>query len=178
MKTIRHAHLRKRNGKVCRVKTHRMNSKRRKTQELSKCWSCKKLGNPDISDCGHCDSYSNYEPYTSRKAIKLTTGQVLNNSKDIEKYNKIRDKVRKELSFMKDEDESERQIEIAEKRMENLPYEDEEEPYDTSKRSKTLKFKSEEDYKKWLAYGHIHGAFKKPGHQKITIAGKAHKVKH
>jgi hypothetical protein len=44
---------------------------------------------------------------------------------------------------------------------------------------KTLHFKSKSGYQKWLAYGHMHGAFKKvPGHQKIVIHGKSHKVKH
>jgi len=42
-----------------------------------------------------------------------------------------------------------------------------------------IDFKSKEDYNKWLAYGHIHGQFKKtPGNQKIRIGGKVHKVKH
>lgn len=42
-----------------------------------------------------------------------------------------------------------------------------------------MKFKSKEGYRKWLAYGHIHGDFERtPGHQKVTIAGKPHKVKH
>lgn len=43
----------------------------------------------------------------------------------------------------------------------------------------TLHFKSKQGYKKWLAYGHIHGDFKRVvGSQKIVIAGHAHKVKH
>lgn len=56
-----------------------------------------------------------------------------------------------------------------------------------------LKFKSKEAYRKWLAYGHIRtktglkvrarkgrkSVFAAtPGHQKISIAGKMHKVKH
>ena len=40
-------------------------------------------------------------------------------------------------------------------------------------------FKSKEAYRKWLAYGHLSGVFKKtPGHQKVTIKGKPHRVKH
>lgn len=54
-------------------------------------------------------------------------------------------------------------------------------------------FKSKEGYRKWLAYGHIRskrgldvhaGKGRKsvfeatPGHQKIVIRGKVHKVKH
>ncbi len=42
-----------------------------------------------------------------------------------------------------------------------------------------VNFKNKEDYAKWLAYGHIHGAFDKtPGNQKVSIAGKSHKVEH
>jgi hypothetical protein len=40
-------------------------------------------------------------------------------------------------------------------------------------------FKSKAAYKRWLAYGHMSGEFEEtPGHQKITIKGKPHKVKH
>jgi len=40
-------------------------------------------------------------------------------------------------------------------------------------------FKSEADYKKWLAYGHMQGAFKaSPGHTPVSIKGKPHTVKH
>jgi len=43
----------------------------------------------------------------------------------------------------------------------------------------TLNFKTKAGYRKWLAFGHIHKVFKKtPGHQKITIRGKPHKVFH
>ena len=43
----------------------------------------------------------------------------------------------------------------------------------------TKNFKSGSAYKKWLAYGHASGEFKKsPGHQKIKIKGKGKKVKH
>lgn len=43
----------------------------------------------------------------------------------------------------------------------------------------TRHFKSKAGYKKWIAYGQIHGIFAKtPGHQKIFIRGKPHKVKH
>lgn len=46
-------------------------------------------------------------------------------------------------------------------------------------RKKTLHFKNQEAYNKWLAFGHIHGQFKQtPGHQNIVISGKPHKVKH
>lgn len=45
--------------------------------------------------------------------------------------------------------------------------------------NKNKNFKSVSAYRKWLAYGHIHGAFAKvPGHQKVTIMGKKHKVMH
>jgi hypothetical protein len=40
-----------------------------------------------------------------------------------------------------------------------------------------INFENKGKYKKWLAYGHIHGVFTGPG-QKIKIAGKPHKVKH
>jgi len=44
---------------------------------------------------------------------------------------------------------------------------------------KKMNFKSEEDYRKWLAFGHIHGIFKKTkGHVKVLIGGKPHKVNH
>jgi hypothetical protein len=40
-------------------------------------------------------------------------------------------------------------------------------------------FKSKAAYKKWLAYGHASGEFKKtPGHQSVSIRGKRKKVKH
>lgn len=43
----------------------------------------------------------------------------------------------------------------------------------------SMNFKSGEAYKKWLAYGHIHGDFANtPGNQKVAIKGKSHKVKH
>lgn len=42
-----------------------------------------------------------------------------------------------------------------------------------------MNFKNKKNYDKWLAYGHIHKDFENtPGNQKITIAGKVHKVKH
>jgi len=48
------------------------------------------------------------------------------------------------------------------------------------KKTRVLRFKSEEDYKKWLAYNYIHNKKKmgKPPHAKIIIRGKPHKVKH
>lgn len=43
----------------------------------------------------------------------------------------------------------------------------------------TLHFKTSKGYKKWLAYGHIHGDFERvPGSKKIVIAGKPHHVLH
>jgi hypothetical protein len=42
-----------------------------------------------------------------------------------------------------------------------------------------MNFKSKGAYQKWLAYGHMHGQFAKtPGHQKVSIGGKSHRVKH
>jgi len=44
---------------------------------------------------------------------------------------------------------------------------------------KTKNFRNMEAYKKWLAFGHLHGYFKKTkGYQRILIKGKPHKVKH
>lgn len=44
---------------------------------------------------------------------------------------------------------------------------------------KTLHFKNKENYRKYLAYGHIHGDFARvPGYQNIMIGGKKHKVIH
>ena len=44
---------------------------------------------------------------------------------------------------------------------------------------KPMNFKSPEEYKKWLAYGHMHGTFEQtPGNTPVKIKGKAHKVKH
>ena len=44
---------------------------------------------------------------------------------------------------------------------------------------KRMNFRSKEAYRKWLAYGHIHGLFRKtPGHVKVYIRGRPHKVKH
>lgn len=40
-------------------------------------------------------------------------------------------------------------------------------------------FKSTAAYKKWLAYGQIHGVFKNtPGNTPVKIKGKTHRVKH
>lgn len=46
--------------------------------------------------------------------------------------------------------------------------------------AKTAKnFSSKAGYKKWLAYGHMHGDFaKSPGNTPVKIKGKAHKVAH
>jgi len=42
-----------------------------------------------------------------------------------------------------------------------------------------MNFKNKDAYRKWLAAGHIHGWFARtPGHQKVTIGGKPHKVAH
>ena len=44
---------------------------------------------------------------------------------------------------------------------------------------KKMNFRSEEAYRKWLAYGHIHGVFERtPGHVDVYIRGKRKKVKH
>ena len=44
---------------------------------------------------------------------------------------------------------------------------------------KALHFKSKGAYKKWIGYGWATGVFAKtPGHQKIKIRGKTHKVQH
>ncbi len=40
-------------------------------------------------------------------------------------------------------------------------------------------FNSEEDYVKWLKYGHMHGEFEKsPGNTPVKIKGKTKKVNH
>ncbi len=40
-------------------------------------------------------------------------------------------------------------------------------------------FRNKGAYRKWLAYGHMHGSFAATlGHQRVSIAGKSHKVKH
>lgn len=41
-----------------------------------------------------------------------------------------------------------------------------------------LHFKTSEDYKKWLAYGHIHKVFTGKTNPTIYVHGKLHKVKH
>jgi len=44
---------------------------------------------------------------------------------------------------------------------------------------KSMNFKSKADYQKWLAFGHMHGAFKKTsGNTPVKIKGKTKKVKH
>lgn len=44
---------------------------------------------------------------------------------------------------------------------------------------KKMNFSSEKAYKKWLAYGHAHKLFERtPGHVKVYIRGKPHKVRH
>lgn len=43
----------------------------------------------------------------------------------------------------------------------------------------TKNFQSKGAYKKWLAYGHMHGDFaKSPGNTPVKIKGKSHKVMH
>ena len=43
----------------------------------------------------------------------------------------------------------------------------------------TKNFKSPAAYKKWLAYGHMHGDFAaSPGNTPVKIKGKPKKVKH
>ncbi len=43
----------------------------------------------------------------------------------------------------------------------------------------TRNFSSAAGYKKWLAFGHMHGAFaKSPGNTPVKIRGKSHKVMH
>ena len=47
------------------------------------------------------------------------------------------------------------------------------------RKRKVIHFKSKENYLKWLRYGHATGVFRKtPGHMKVYIKGKPHKVKH
>jgi len=47
------------------------------------------------------------------------------------------------------------------------------------KKIKKMNFRSYESYRKWLAYGHATGVFEKtPGHVKVYIQGKKHRVKH
>jgi len=42
-----------------------------------------------------------------------------------------------------------------------------------------MNFKSKVGYKRWLAYGHMHGDFAKvPGNQPVSIKGKSHDVEH
>ena len=42
-----------------------------------------------------------------------------------------------------------------------------------------MNFRSKEAYLRWLRYGHATGVFKKtPGHVRVKIRGKPHKVKH
>lgn len=46
------------------------------------------------------------------------------------------------------------------------------------KMKKAINFSSKAAYKRWLAYGHMHGDFDVPGNQKIKIRGVPHKVIH
>lgn len=43
----------------------------------------------------------------------------------------------------------------------------------------TKNFKSASAYKKWLAYGHMHGDFaRSKGNTPVKIKGRSHRVKH
>ncbi len=45
--------------------------------------------------------------------------------------------------------------------------------------TRTRHFHSKAAYERWLAYGHIHRLFERtPGHQRVYIRGKRHRVKH
>ena len=44
------------------------------------------------------------------------------------------------------------------------------------RRIRKMNFRSKEAYRKWLAYGHIHGVFKRRRGVKVYIRGKPHKV--
>jgi len=47
------------------------------------------------------------------------------------------------------------------------------------RRIRKMNFRSKAAYRRWLAYGHIHGLFgKRRGYIKVYIRGKPHKVKH
>ena len=47
------------------------------------------------------------------------------------------------------------------------------------KKIKAMHFKSKEAYLRWLRYGHATGVFEKtPGHVKVYIRGRLHKVNH
>ncbi len=43
---------------------------------------------------------------------------------------------------------------------------------------KTLNFENKGAFQRYLAYGHMHGLFKKPGSQTIHISGQPHRVSH
>ncbi len=44
---------------------------------------------------------------------------------------------------------------------------------------KEMHFKSRENYLKWIRYGHATGVFERtPGHVRVYIRGKPHRVKH
>lgn len=44
---------------------------------------------------------------------------------------------------------------------------------------RTMNFSSAEKMHKWMAWGHMHGAFEKsPGNTPVKIKGKTHRVKH
>ncbi len=44
---------------------------------------------------------------------------------------------------------------------------------------KKMNFRNKKAYRRWLAYGHSTGVFERtPGHVKVYIKGKPHRVKH
>lgn len=49
-----------------------------------------------------------------------------------------------------------------------------------TKKRKTLHFKSKSGFRRWTAYGHMHGAMghKRKGFPTVKIRGKTHRVKH
>ncbi len=47
------------------------------------------------------------------------------------------------------------------------------------RKRKVMNFRSKAAYLRWLRYGHATGVFKRtPGHVKVKIRGRPHKVKH
>lgn len=47
------------------------------------------------------------------------------------------------------------------------------------KNIKRMNFRSKKAYLRWLRYGHATGVFKRtPGHVKVFIRGRPHRVKH
>ena len=47
------------------------------------------------------------------------------------------------------------------------------------RKRKVMNFRSKEAYLRWLRYGHATGVFERtPGHVRVRIRGKPHRVKH